>query len=165
MEAQDLAILHLIEKHKKGMVIAVNKWDLIEKEKNTDKKYVELISKRIEPLSGVPVVFISAKEKLRIHKALQTLIDVFQEKEKRIPTRLLNDTLLPYIKQTPPPSARGKLIKIKFIAQAEGSAPTFLFFCNYPKYVAESYSRFLESKIRQHFGFQGWPINIFFREK
>lgn len=165
IESQDLKILDLIVSRKKGLIILVNKWDLVEKTKNIDKEFIQIIQERIAPLSHIPILFISATEKLRIHKALQKAIDVMKMKHLKIPTHELNDTLLPIIKETPPPSYRGHLIKIKFITQTEGRCPTFAFYCNYPEHVPNHYKRFLENKLRELYSFEGWPINIVTREK
>jgi GTP-binding protein len=165
IESQDLKILDLIVSRKKGLIILVNKWDLVEKTKNIDKEYKELILQRIAPLSHIPILFISATEKLRIYKALQKAVDVMKMKNLKIPTHELNETLLPIIKETPPPSYRGHLIKIKFITQTDGRCPTFAFYCNYPEHVPTHYKRFLENKIREKYSFEGWPITIVTREK
>ncbi len=165
IESQDLKILDLIVSRKKGLIILVNKWDLVEKTKNIDKEYIALIRERIAPLTHVPILFISATEKLRIHKALQKAVDVMKMKNLKIPTHELNEKLLPLIKDTPPPSYRGHLIKIKFITQTEGRCPTFAFYCNYPEQVPTHYKRFLENKIRELYSFEGWPITIVTREK
>lgn len=165
LEAQDLAILHLIEKHRKALILLVNKWDLVAKSGTTDREFRAHIEERIAPLSGVPVVFISATEKTRVLKAMQTAQEVYKDRNRRIPTRELNDTLIPIFEQTSPPSQRGKLIRIKFVTQVEGRVPTFVFFCNYPKLVRENYKRFIEGQIRKLYGFDGWPISLYFREK
>lgn len=165
IEAQDLKILDLIVSRKKGLIILVNKWDLIEKTKNIDKEYISIIQERIAPLTHIPIIFISATEKLRIYKALQKAVDVMKMKNLKIPTHELNETLLPIIKETPPPSYRGHLIKIKFVTQTDGKCPTFAFYCNYPEHVPTNYKRFLENKIREKYSFEGWPITIVTRDK
>lgn len=165
IEAQDLKILDLIISRKKGLIILVNKWDLVEKTKNIDKEYIKIIQERISPLTHIPILFISATEKLRIHKALQKAVDVMKMKDLKIPTHELNETLLPLLKETPPPSYRGHLIKIKFATQTEGKCPTFAFYCNYPEQVPTHYKRFIENKIREKYSFEGWPITIVMREK
>ncbi len=164
IEAQDLKILDLIVSRKKGLIILVNKWDLVEKTKNIDKEYLNIIQERIAPLSHIPILFISATEKIRIYKALQKAVDVIKMKNLKISTHELNETLLPIIKNAPPLSYRGHLIKIKFITQTEGRCPTFAFYCNYPEHVPTHYKRFLENKIRERYGFDGWPITIVTRE-
>lgn len=165
IEAQDLKILDLIVSRKKGLIILVNKWDLVEKTKNIDKEYISIIQERIAPLTHIPIIFISATEKLRIYKALQKAVDVMKMKNLKIPTHELNETLLPIIKETPPPSYRGHLIKIKFVTQTDGKCPTFAFYCNYPEHVPTNYKRFLENKIREKYSFEGWPITIVTRDK
>lgn len=164
IEAQDLKILDLITTRKKGLIILVNKWDLVTKEKNIDKEYTKIIEERIAPLTNVPILFVSATEKLRIHKALQKAMEVMKWKNFRIPTHELNEQLLPIIKETPPPSYRGHLIRIKFISQVDGRCPTFAFYCNHPKHVSTSYKRFLEKQIRSLYSFEGWPLTIVTRE-
>lgn len=165
MEAQDLAILSLIEKHSTGLVIYVNKWDLVEKDTHTAKEYTELINERIAPLRGIPIVFGSATEKQRILKVLETATQVYHEKKKTIPTSKLNEIMLAAIAAYRPPAHRGRFIRIKYVTQVDASVPTFLFFCNHPKHIKENYKRYLENQLRQHFGFTGTPINVFFRDK
>jgi GTP-binding protein len=165
MTAQDLAIFHLIEKNQKGAVIVVNKWDLMEKDNNTTKKYTETIQERIAPMSDVPVIFTSVKDKQRVFQTLEMAIHVYENRKKRIKTSELNDYLLPLIERTPPPAIKGKYVKIKYITQLPTHTPQFAFFCNLPQYINESYSRFLENKIREKYDFSGVPMHIFFRGK
>ncbi|HND46804.1 MAG TPA: GTP-binding protein, partial [Chitinophagales bacterium] len=165
IEAQDLKIIKLIENKKKGLVIAVNKWDKIEKDTNTLKEFEKKIKDKIAPFKDVPILFISAQEKQRIHKLVEVLIQVNENRSVRIPTHKLNDILLPEIEKTPPPSYRGDYIRIKYITQLPTKVPTFAFFCNYPEQVKESYRNFLENKLREHFNLTGVPINVFFRKK
>lgn len=165
IEAQDLAILGLIEKHRKGLVIFVNKWDLVEKETNTAKEYTEHINERIAPLRGIPIIFGSATEKQRILKVLEKATEVYHEKKKTIPTSVLNEVMLASIASFQPPTHRGRIIRIKYVTQVDASVPTFLFFCNHPNHVKENYKRYLENQLRKHFGFEGVPVNVFFREK
>jgi GTPase len=166
IEAQDLAILHLAERNRKGVVILVNKWDLADKtDKRADVNLKERIEERIAPLSGVPILFVSATEKLRLHKTLQVAKEVHLELQKRVPTRKLNDVIVPILQATPPPSVRGKLVRIKFMTQVDGKCPTFVCFGSNPELVRESYKRFVESRIREHFGFKGCPIQLYFRAK
>ncbi|MCB9236242.1 MAG: ribosome biogenesis GTPase Der [Bacteroidia bacterium] len=165
MEAQDLAILNQIEKQRKGLVIVVNKWDLVEKETNTAKAYTQVIEERIKPLSGIPIIFVSVVEKQRVLKVLETAMEVYLAKKKMIPTSQLNEVMLDAIERYKPPAHRGRFIRIKYITQVPGSIPTFLFFCNHPKHIKENYKRYLENQLRENFGFQGTPINVFFREK
>ena len=165
IEAQDLKIIKLIENKKKGLVIAVNKWDKIEKDTNTLKEFEKKIKDKIAPFKDVPILFISAQEKQHIHKLVEVLIQVNENRSVRIPTHKLNDILLPEIEKTPPPSYRGDYIRIKYITQLPTKVPTFAFFCNYPEQVKESYRNFLENKLREHFNLTGVPINVFFRKK
>lgn len=165
IESQDLSLFHNIEKSKKGIVIVVNKWDLIEKDSNTINAFKEKILNKIAPFSDVPIVFTSAINKQRILKVLETAISVFESRQTKISTSKLNDTLLPFIERYPPPSHRGLYIKIKYITQLPTHVPSFAFFCNHPKHVKDSYKRFLENKLRESFNFTGVPINIFMRQK
>jgi GTPase len=165
MESQDINILHLAEKNKKGVVILVNKWDLIEKNNKTTKVFEDEIRQRIAPFSDVPIVFTSVVEKQRIFKAVEAAAKVYENKTKKIPTSKLNDTLLPIIENYPPPALKGKYVKIKYITQINATSPMFAFFCNLPQYIKEPYKRFLENKLREHFDFNGVPIQIYFRQK
>lgn len=165
LESQDINIFHLAEKNKKGAVILVNKWDLIEKNHKTTKVFEEQIREKIAPFSDVPIVFTSVQEKQRIFKAIEAASKVFENKLKKIPTSKLNDVMLPIIEAYPPPSLKGKYVKIKYITQINGSSPMFAFFCNLPQYIKEPYKRFLENKLREHFDFSGVPIQIYFRQK
>ncbi|MEY3051171.1 MAG: hypothetical protein RLY31_956 [Bacteroidota bacterium] len=165
IEQQDLSILRLMQRRNKGVVILVNKWDLLEKETNTARDMEQAVKARTAPFTDVPVVFISVHEKQRIFKAVEVGLEVFDNRTRKIKTSLLNDTLLPEIEKYPPPSHRGRNVNIKFINQLPIPYPAFVFYCNHPKYVRDSYRNFLENKIRQHFNFSGVPITIFFREK
>lgn len=165
LTAQDLNIFHLCERNRKGVVILVNKWDLMEKETNSSRDIEQEIHKRLEPFSDVPVIFTSVTQKQRVHKALETALKVYANKTKKVPTSQLNKLILPYIENYPPPAIKGKNIHIKYITQIPGSAPTFIFFCNHPQYINDSYKRFLENKIREHFDFSGVPVQLFFRSK
>ncbi len=165
MNAQDLAIFHLIEKNNKGAVIVVNKWDLMEKDNHTTKKYTEMIQERIAPMSDIPIIFTSVHEKQRVFQTLEMAIRVYENRNKKIKTSVLNDYLLPLIERTPPPAIKGKYIKIKYITQLPTPTPQFAFFCNLPQYINESYKRFIENKMREKFDFTGVPINLFFRSK
>ncbi len=159
-------IFWLAERNKKGIVILVNKWDLVEdKESNTMKKFEAHIRQQIEPFTDVPIIFISALTKQRIFKAIETAVDVYNNRSKRIKTRTLNDELLPLILNYPPPALKGKFIKIKYIMQLPTPQPQFAFFCNLPQYIREPYKRFLENKLREKFGFKGVPIDIYMRKK
>lgn len=165
LESQDINIFRLTEKNKKGVVILVNKWDLVEKETNTMKEFEATILRKIAPASDIPIIFISALTKQRIFKAVETAIHVFKNRSYKIPTSKLNDVMLPVIEKYPPPSVKGKYVKIKFITQLPTPTPTFAFFCNMPQYIREDYKRFLENKLREHFDFAGVPIVIYFRAK
>jgi GTP-binding protein len=165
MEKQDLGIYYMIEKAKKGMVFLVNKWDLVEKDHKTMDDFKKEIYKRIAPFTDVPIIFTSTISKQRLHKTLETALQVYKNRMQRIPTSKLNEALLPDIEHNPPPAHKGKYIRIKYITQIPTHVPTFAFFCNLPQYIREPYKRFLENKIRQHFTFHGVPINIFFRKK
>ena len=166
LEAQEMSIFRLAEKNRKGVVIVVNKWDLVE-EKNTQtaKNYEDAIKLKIAPFSDVPVVFTSALTKQRILKAIETALEVFENRTRKIPTSQLNDALQPEIENYPPPALKGKYVKIKYMQQLPTHAPTFAFFCNLPQYVNEPYMRYLENKIRSHFDFRGVPIQVFMRKK
>jgi GTP-binding protein len=165
IEAQDINIFHLAEKNKKGIVVLVNKWDLIEKNNKTMKVFEEMVREKIAPFTDVPIIFTSVIEKQRILKALEATKAVYENKVKKIPTSKLNDVLLPIIENYPPPSIKGKYIKIKYITQLPGRSPSFAFFCNLPQYIKEPYKRFIENKLRENFDFSGVPIQIFFRQK
>ena len=165
IQAQDLSIFHLVEKNKKGVVIVVNKWDLVEKETQTAKKMEDAIRSRIAPFTDVPVIFTSVTNKQRILKVLETALKVYESRQQRIPTSRLNKVLLPLIENYPPPAIKGKYIKIKYITQIPSPIPQFAFFCNLPQYIGESYRRFLENKMRENFDFGGVPISLFFRSK
>jgi GTPase len=164
-EGQDLNIFWLAERNKKGIVILVNKWDLVEKTTNTTKVFEQRIKKQLEPFTDVPVLFISALTKQRVYKAIETAVEVFKNKSKRIATAKLNDVMLPIIEKTPPPAEKGKYIKIKFCTQLHTPSPQFVFFANLPQYVKEPYKRFIENKLREHFDFSGIPIEVYFRKK
>jgi GTP-binding protein len=163
--AQDLNIFHLCERNRKGVVLLVNKWDLMEKETNTAKKVEEEIKNRIAPFTDVPIIFTSVVNKQRVHKALEEAVKVFQNKIQKVPTSKLNKIMLPYIDAFPPPATKGKSISIKYITQLSAGAPTFAFFCNLPQYISATYKRYLENKMRENFNFSGVPITIFFRSK
>ena len=165
LQKQDLSIYYMIEKNSKGVVVLVNKWDLVEKDHKTMIEYEASLREQLAPYNDVPIIFTSTITKQRIHKALETAMEVFANRTKKIPTSKLNDVMLEIIQHTPPPANKGKYIKIKFVQQLPTHAPAFAFFCNLPQYLTESYKRFLENKIRDIFNFQGVPIKIFFRKK
>ena len=158
-------IFWLAHRNNKGIVILVNKWDLIEKETQSTKLFEEDIKEKTAPFKDVPVVFISALKKQRIFKAIETALTIYKNRSNRIPTRKLNDTFLPIIENQPPPSHKGKFVKIKFCTQLPTPHPQFVFFCNLPQYVKDPYKRFLENKLREQFEFKGIPIKLFFRKK
>ncbi|WP_424653278.1 ribosome biogenesis GTPase Der [Capnocytophaga sputigena] len=164
-ESQDANIFWLAQRNRKGIVILVNKWDLVEKENNTAKEYEAAIRKEIEPFTDVPILFISALNKQRIYKAIETAVAVYNNRTKRIPTRKLNEVMLPIIENYPPPAIKGKYIKIKFCTQLPTPMPQFAFFANLPQYVKDPYRRFIENKLRENFDFNGVPIDVYFRQK
>ncbi len=165
MESQDLNILHLVERNHKGVVIVVNKWDLVEKSSNTHKEYESLIKSRMSPFTDVPVIFTSVVNHQRILKTLEAARQVFHNKYRRIPTARLNETILPIIEKNPPPATRGRYIKIKYLTQLKTQYPSFAFFCNYPQHIKDPYKRFLENKLRSNFELSGVPVLLFFRKK
>jgi GTP-binding protein len=165
IEAQDVNIFHLIERNRKGVVILVNKWDLVEKETQTMKQFEAAIRKRLEPFVDVPVLFISALTKQRIHRALELAIEVYTNRKKRIPTSALNEVMQKAIEENHPPAVKGKFIRIKYVTQLPTHAPAFAFYCNLPQYIREPYKRYLENQIRKNFNFTGVPIRIFMRKK
>ncbi|MBO4935213.1 MAG: ribosome biogenesis GTPase Der [Alistipes sp.] len=165
LESQDLNIHNLIVRNRKGCVIVVNKWDLIEKGNNTMKEWKEALAKRLAPFNDIPIIFTSALNKQRILDVLQTAIRVYQSRARRIPTSEFNDYMLPIIEETPPPSTKGKYIRIKYAMQLPTPTPQFVFFCNLPQYIRENYRRFLENHLREHWDFSGVPIQIYFRQK
>jgi GTP-binding protein len=164
-EGQDENIFWLAEKNKKGVLILVNKWDLVEKETNTMRDFEAEIRREIAPFTDVPIIFVSALTKQRIFKAIETAVQVFENRKKRVSTSKLNDTMLDIIKQNPPPATKGKYIKIKFCTQLPTPTPQFAFFANLPQYIKEPYKRFVENKLREHFDFNGVPIVVYFRKK
>jgi len=165
IEAQDLNIVSLIHKNNKGMIILVNKWDLIKKENNTAHLFEKEIKRNTAPFTDFPVLFISATNKQRIHKILDTVDQVNENRNRKIPTSELNDILLEMVRNNPPPALKGKHIKIKYVTQLPVYTPAFAFFCNLPQYVKEPYKRYLENRMREKFDFSGVPVRIFFRKK
>ncbi len=165
IEGQDLNILALIQKNTKGLVILVNKWDLIEKETQTMKEFEEALRMKIQPFTDVPILFISALTKQRIHKALEMAVRVHKNRIRKIPTSKLNDVMLAEIERHAPPATKGKYVKIKYVTQLPTHSPSFAFFCNLPQYVKEPYQRYLENRLREHYDFHGVPIQLFFRKK
>ncbi len=158
-------IFWLAERNRKGIIILVNKWDLIEKETNSARDFEKKIRKEIEPFTDVPIVFISVLNKQRIFKAIETAVEVFKNRSKKIKTSKLNEVMLPIIENNPPPALKGKFVKIKYIMQLPTPQPQFAFFCNLPQYVKDSYKRFLENQLREQFDFHGVPISIYMRKK
>lgn len=165
LESQDLNIFNLMVRNKKGCVLVINKWDLVEKDNNTMKEWREFLASRLAPFNDVPMIFTSALNKQRIMEVLQTALRVYENRNRRIPTSQFNDFILPIIEQTPPPSVKGKFIKIKYAMQLPSPSPSFAFFVNLPQYVRDHYRRFLENKIREQWDFSGIPMQIFFRQK
>jgi len=165
IELQDLKIFSIIVQRKKGVVILVNKWDAIEKDSKTTLDFEKRIKEKIAPLSDVPIVFISATEKQRIYQAIDKVLEVYNNKQIKIPTHQLNEVMLAEIEKYGPPAYRGEYIKIKYVTQLPSSTPSFAFFCNHPNYIKESYRNYLENRMREQFKLSGVPINIFFRKK
>lgn len=164
-EGQDQNIFWLAEKNRKGVVILVNKWDLVEKDTMTTKEYEEKIRKEIAPFTDVPILFVSALTKQRLLKALEAAVQVYENRKQRIATSKLNETMLPIIEHNPPPAIKGKYIKIKYCMQLPTAIPQFVFFANLPQYIKDPYKRFIENKLREIYNFEGVPIDIYFRQK
>jgi len=165
LQKQDLSIYYMIEKNSKGVVVLVNKWDLVEKDQSTMKAFEDQLRKQLAPFNDVPIIFTSTITKQRIHKAVETVMEVFANRTKKIPTSKLNEVMLEIINDNPPPAVKGKYVKIKFVQQLPTHAPAFAFFCNLPQYINDSYARFLENRMREHFNFTGVPLKLFFRKK
>ena len=167
IESQDMNIFSLIQKNRKGLVVFVNKWDTVESKDNiVVKTFENAIRERLAPFTDFPIVFGSAITKQRILKVMDFTKEVYENKKRRIPTRKLNDIMLPIIEKTPPPSNKGKFVKVKYVTQLHNTGvPSFVFFCNLPQWVKEPYRRFIENRMRENWDFKGTPINIFFREK
>ncbi len=165
IQKQDLAIYYICEKNHKGVVFLVNKWDLIEKDHKTTKEFEERLRSQLAPFNDVPILFTSTVTKQRIHKALEEAMRVYENRIKKIPTSRLNEVMQAVMEINPPPSVKGKYIRIKYVSQLPTHAPAFAFFCNLPQYVRDDYKRFLENKLRENFDFEGVPVRIFFRKK
>lgn len=165
IEAQDMNIFQLVIKNRKGVVILVNKWDLIEKDHHSLHNYEKIIRDKLEPFTDVPVIFISAITKQRIHKVIETAVQVHENRRRKIPTPKLNGVVLKAVQEHQPPSIKGKFVRIKYVTQLPTHAPSFAVFCNLPQYIKEPYKRYLENRIRENFNFTGVPIQIFFRAK
>jgi GTP-binding protein len=165
IQKQDLSIYYMIEKNSKGVVVLVNKWDLVEKDQNTMLQFEKALRDQLAPFNDVPIIFTSTISKQRIHKALEKAMEVYENRIRKIPTHKLNEVMLDIINATPPPAMKGKYIRIKFIQQLPTHAPSFAVFCNLPQYIPDSYKRFLENRLREQFNFEGVPVKIFFRKK
>jgi GTPase len=165
VEAQDVNLISLAQRQGKGMVVMVNKWDLIEKDSKTSEKFRKEIQEKLAPIDYLPVLFASVLNKQRIFQVMEKAVEVYDSKMKKIPTSKLNDTLLPLIERNPPPSVKGKMVNIKYITQVNARFPSFAFFCNLPQYVPPSYQGYLENRIREHFDFEGVPLRLIFRKK
>ncbi len=163
--AQDLSIFSLAVKKGKGIVVLVNKWDLIEKETNTARDYEKDLIQRLAPFNDVPILFISVTEKQRIFKAIEEALKVFENKHRKVPTSKVNDVMLKAVEQYHPPVVRGNAVKIKYVTQLPTHTPSFAFFCNYPDDIKIPYRNYLENKLREHFDFKGVPLRLFFRKK
>ena len=165
LEAQDLTIIGMADKAKKGIVVMINKWDLVEKDSKTSDKTRKEMIERMAPMDYMPIIFASVHEKQRIFQVMEKAMEVYENKTRKILTSKLNDVMLGEIAKYPPPAYRGRYLKIKYMIQLPTPSPTFVFFCNNPKYMQESYKRYLENRMRENFGFEGVPITLFFREK
>jgi GTP-binding protein len=165
LESQDVNLISLAHRQAKGMVIMVNKWDLVTKDAKTADKLMKEMNEAMAPIDYIPFVFGSALEKQRIFQVVEKAMEVYENKTKRVPTSALNDALLPEIVHYPPPALKGKHIQIKYVTQLPSKSPTFAFFCNLPQYIQDSYKRFLENRIREKFDFKGVPLRLYFRKK
>jgi GTPase len=165
LEHQDISIIAQAHNAKKGIVIMVNKWDAVEKDSKTAEVMKKEFLERLAPMNYMPVIFGSALEKQRIFQVIESAMQVYENRKQIISTSKINDVLLPIIENTPPPAIKGKMVRIKYIVQLPTPSPTFIFFCNLPQYIQESYNRFLQNKIRENFGFEGSVITVFFRKK
>jgi GTPase len=165
LQKQDLSIFYMAEKNHKGVVVLVNKWDLVEKDHKTALEYEEKLRADLAPFNNVPILFTSTISKQRLHKALEKAMEVYENRKRKISTSELNDIMLPIIESNGPPTVKGKYVKIKYVQQLPTYAPAFAFFCNLPQYIPDSYKRFLENRMRTLFNFEGVPIRIYFRKK
>ena len=165
VEAQDVNLISLAQRQGKGMVLMVNKWDLIEKDTKTSEKFRKEILEKLAPIDYIPILFASVLNKQRIYQVMEKAVTVFENKTKKIPTSKINDALLPLIERNPPPSIKGKMVQIKYITQVNARFPSFAFFCNLPQYIQPSYQRYLENRIRENFDFEGVPVRLIFRKK
>jgi GTPase len=166
LDAQDVSLFYLAEKNNKGIVILVNKWDLMEnKETNSARDYEAMLKQKLEPFTDIPVLFVSALTKQRVHKAVEVILQVNENRKRRVPTHKLNEVLEEITERYPPPAIKGKYVKIKYATQLPGPFPAFAFFCNLPQYVPESYRRYVENQLRERFDYKGVSLRIFFRKK
>jgi GTPase len=165
LQSQDMNIVSMADRAKKGIVLMINKWDLVEKDAMTSKNLEDAIRKCMAPINYMPIIFTSVKEKQRIFQAVERILEVYENKTKKIPTSKLNDVMLKVIENYPPPAWKGKYIKIKYMTQLPTKSPSFVMFSNLPQYIRESYERYLENQMREHFDFTGVPIQIYFRQK
>ncbi len=165
VEAQDVNIFHIIERNRKGVVVLINKWDLMEKDTHTVKEYTKMVKEKFAPFTDIPILFISALTKQRIYKAIEEGMQVFNNRSSKIPTSKLNELMLEAIEAYSPPSVKGKFVKIKYVTQLPTKTPQFAFYCNLPQYVKEPYKRYLENKLRENYVFTGVPIQIYMRQK
>ncbi len=165
MESQDVNVFHLTEKNKKGVVILVNKWDLVEKDTHSTNQYIAAIKEKIAPFVDVPIIFTSTLTKQRLFKVLEEAMKVYQNRKQKIQTSKLNELMLPLIEANQPPTNKGKVVRIKYVTQLPTETPSFAFYCNLPQYVKEAYKRYLENRLREHFDFTGVPIQIYMRSK
>ncbi|MDL5046758.1 GTP-binding protein [Oscillatoria amoena NRMC-F 0135] len=165
MESQDVNIISLAHRQGKGIVLMVNKWDLIEKDSKTADTYKKDIFEKLAPIDYIPVIFASATNKQRIFQVIEKAVKVFENKTIKIPTSRLNEAILPEIERYPPPAIKGKFIQIKYITQVNARFPSFAFFCNLPQYIQPAYERYLENKLREYFDFEGVPVRLIFKKK
>jgi GTP-binding protein len=165
IESQDVNIFDLIVRNRKGVVVLVNKWDLVEKETNSVINFSAAVREKLAPFQDIPVIFTSALTRQRIHKVLETAVEVYHNRMQKLPAHKLNEVMLAAIKAYHPPAVKGKYIRIKFVSQLPTHAPSFAFFCNHPQYIRDPYKRYLENKLRENFNFSGVPVQIFFRQK
>jgi len=163
--AQDVSIFSLAARKGKGIVLLINKWDLVKKETNTARDYEKEVKSKIAPFTDVPIIFIAATEKMRIFQTIEKAIEVYENRQRRVQTSVLNEVMLKEIERYPPPMTRGNSVKIKFATQVPTAVPSFAFFTNYPDSIKTPYKNFLENKLRSHFNFSGVPIRIFLRKK
>lgn len=164
-ESQDQNIFWLADKNRKGVIILINKWDLVEKETNTMRDFEAQVRRQIAPFTDVPIIFTSVLTKQRLLKSIETAVEVFENRKRRIPTSKLNETMLEIVQQNSPPATKGKYVKIKYCMQLPTPTPQFAFFSNLPQYVKEPYKRYVENQLREHYNFSGVPITIYFRQK